>query len=196
MTSVHEGRPALAPAGRYELREAGPADLVAVRALVLHVTERDLGYGYEPTWHRDLDRAEDAYLGPGRVMLVAVDRADGDRIVAGAGVRPGGPTGPGPMVDRYARAGAVAQLVRVATHPLHRRRGLARRLAEACRAFAADAGYDVLCLHTNTRTPTALPFWLSLGAVIVHDQRGEDEDPRLATVHLELPLAGRAAPPG
>ena len=56
------------------------------------------------------------------------------------------------MVERYARAGAVGQLVRVATHPLH------RRLAEGCREFAAAAGYDVLCLHTNTRTPAALPF--------------------------------------
>ncbi|RJK97610.1 GNAT family N-acetyltransferase [Vallicoccus soli] len=179
-----------APVGGYAVRPAGPSDLAAVRALVLDVTLRDLGYGYEPAWHRDLDRAAQTYLAPGRTLLVAVD-GDG-RVVATAGVRPGGPTAPAAMVERYARAGRVAQLVRVATDPAHRRRGLARALAEGCRAFAATAGYDVLCLHTNARTPAALPFWRSLGAVVVLDERGREADPRLATVHLELPL-GRAA---
>jgi uncharacterized protein YdhG (YjbR/CyaY superfamily)/GNAT superfamily N-acetyltransferase len=194
MTSMQQAPTGLPETGRYLLRRATPADLAAVRALVLDVTARDLGYGDGPAWHRDLDRAAETDPAPGRVLFVAVDRADGDRVVACAGVRPGGPTSPAAMVEQYAGSGAVAQLAWVATDPAHRRRGLARRLAEACRACAADAGYDVLWLHTDTRTPAALPFWLSLGAVVVHDERGRGGDPRLASVHLELPLGGASEP--
>ena len=121
-------------------------------------------------------------------MLVAVDAVAG-QVVAAAGVRPGGPTAPAAMVERYAGAGRVAQLVRVATDPGHRRQGLARRLVEGCREFAASAGYDVLCLHTNVRTPAVLPFWHSLGAEVVLDERATGDDPRLQTVHLELRLS-------
>ena len=194
MTSLQRAPAGLPETGRYLLRRATPADLAAVRALVLDVAARDLGYGHEPAWDRDLDRAAETHLAPGRVLLVAVDRADGDRVVACAGVRPGSPSSPAAVVERYAGSRAVAQLVRVATDPAHRRRGLARRLVDGCRAFAAEAGYDVLWLHTTTRTPAALPFWFSLGAVVVHDERERAADPRPATVHLELPLDGSPEP--
>src|SRR3954447_12858346 len=127
MMSLQQAPAGLAETGRYLLRRATPADLAAVRALVLDVTARDLGYGCEPARQRDLDRGADTHLAPGRLLLVAVDRAAGDRRVGCAGARPGGPTSPPAMVERYAGSGAVAQLAWVATEPGHRRRGLARR---------------------------------------------------------------------
>jgi GNAT superfamily N-acetyltransferase len=77
----------------------------------------------------------------------------------------------------------------VATLPEHRRHGLARRLVAACQEFVrADGGFRVIYLHTNTRVPAAEPFWRSLPVVEIRDDRGEEHDPRFATVHFELPL--------
>lgn len=184
--------PTLHPSGVYTLRRAVTADdLAGARAVVLHTAEADLGYGYQPQWHWDLDRAVETYVdNPRQAMYVAVDATG--TVVATAAIRIGGPNvppHPEELGRRYADRQAVAQLMRVATLPGHRRHGLARRLVAACQEFVrADGGYRVIYLHTNTRVPAAEPFWRSLPVVEVADDRGREGDPRFATVHFELPL--------
>lgn len=46
--------------------------------------------------------------------------------------------------------------------------------------------YEVICLHTNRRSPGALDFWLAQGARVVAEA-GAGEDPRVDTVYLEFP---------
>lgn len=167
--------------------------LRAARAVVLRVAESDLGYGYRPEWHWDLDRMVETYVDNPRQALFVATAAEGE-VVGTAAVRIGGPLSPPHpawLADRYADRAAVAQLLRLAVLPHHRRNGLASRLVEACREFVrSDGGFRSLCLHTNTRVPGAEAFWRSRGCVEVCDARGtaEDTDPRFATVHFELPL--------
>ncbi|GLI03608.1 GNAT family N-acetyltransferase [Phytohabitans aurantiacus] len=183
-------------ADRYLIRRAtSGADLRGARELVLDVAERDLGYGYTPRWHWDLDRMVETYVDNGRqAMFVAATPSD---VVATAAVRIGGPQSPPHaawLADRYADRARVAQLLRVATHPEHRRHGLARRLVAACLDFARqDGGYRTIYLHTNARVPGAEAFWRSLPVVEVHDARGDadERDPRFETIHFELPLDTR-----
>jgi GNAT superfamily N-acetyltransferase len=188
---VTRSAPTLHSSGAYTLHRAVTADdLAGARAVVLHTAEADLGYGYQPQWHWDLDRAVETYVdNPRQAMFVAVDATG--TVVATAAIRIGGPNvppHPEELGRRYADRQAVAQLMRVATLPGHRRHGLARRLVAACQDFVrADGGYRVIYLHTNTRVPAAEPFWRSLPVVEVADDRGREGDPRFATVHFELP---------
>lgn len=46
----------------------------------------------------------------------------------------------------------------------------------------------MLYLHTNARYPGAVDFWTALGGRVVLDERDTSGDPRLSTVHLEIPL--------
>lgn len=185
---------------RYTIRRAvTPADLEAARAVFLDVTKRDAGYGYTPRWHWDMDRMLETYVDNERqAMFVAVARSDEDTgdgtVVATTAVRIGGPQSPphAPwLADRYADRAKVAQLMRVATRPEHRRRGLARRLVAATLDFVRrDGGYRVVYLHTNARVPGAEAFWRSLPVVEVYDARGDENEQaaRFQTVHFELPL--------
>lgn len=212
-------RPRPTSTRRYAIRRAvTDADLAASRSVVLAVAEHDLGYGYTPAWHWDLDRMRETYVDNDRQAMfvaVALPHRDDDRglddepdlagtVVATAAVRIGGPASPphAPwLAARYADRAAVAQLLRVATLPAHRRHGLAHRLVAAGQEFVRhDGGYRTICLHTNAKVPGAEAFWRSLPVVEVHDARHdpEERDPRFETIHFELPLdadlTGGAAP--
>ncbi|WP_219418271.1 GNAT family N-acetyltransferase [Pseudonocardia nigra] len=181
----------------YTIRRALSADdLGGAREVVLHTADHDLGYGYQPQWHWDLDRPVETYVdNPRQAMFVAV--TPDEKVVATAAIRVGGPNcppHPEELARRYADRQAVAQLLRVATRPEHRRAGLARRLVAACQEFVrADGGYRVIYLHTNANVPAAEPFWRSLPVVEIRDDRGDERDARFATVHFELPLDARVA---
>ncbi len=172
-----------APAFTHPIHRAvTPADLAGAREVVLHTAETDLGYGYRSEWHWDLDRLVETYVdNPRQAMFVATDEAG--TVVATAAIRVGGPNVPPHPVElgrRYADRQTVAQLLRVATMPAHRRFGLARRLVAACHRFVRDdGGYRVIYLHTNTRVPAAEPFWRSLPVVEIADDRGAGARPAL-----------------
>lgn len=198
-----------APTRHHLIRRAVTAeDLAGAREVVLDVAGHDLGYGYTPLWHWDLDRMVETYVDNDRqAMFVAVaqpdgrSRADGrvrpdgaGTVVATAAVRIGGPASPPHpawLAARYADRSRVAQLLRVACLPAYRRRGLARQLVAVALDFVrGDGGFRTLCLHTNARVPGAEAFWRSLPVVEIHDARGDaaERDPRFETVHFELPL--------
>jgi GNAT superfamily N-acetyltransferase len=184
-------RPAL---DRYEIRRAETVkELDGARTVVLHAAETDLGYGYQPRWHWDLDRPVETYVdNPRQAMFVALDLTG--TVVATAAIRIGGPVSPPHaawLADRYADRARVAQLQRVATLPGHRRHGLAHRLVAAAVDFTRrDGRYRTVYLHTNARVPGAEAFWRSMPVVEVHDARGDEteQDPRFETIHFELPL--------
>ncbi|WP_409484808.1 GNAT family N-acetyltransferase [Arsenicicoccus dermatophilus] len=166
-----------------------PEEIHAARDLVFAVNRRDLGYGYDPVWHRDLDLAYETYVTtPRQLMLVAVEGAD---VIACGGLRVGVPQSPPALRERYPDPSRVCQVVRVATHWQARRRGLARRIVERLVDHARqDPATDHVYLHTNARHPGAVEFWQAMGGEVVLDERGSSGDPRLATVHLQIPLRG------
>lgn len=176
------------------IRATRAAHLDGARHVVLKVARRDLGYGYVAGWHWDLDDLEGVYVRNTRqAMFVALD---GDDVVGTCALRMGGPSAPPHpawLAERYADRGAVAQLLRLAVLPEHRRKGLARGLVQAVWDFArADPATGMLCLHTNARVAGAEEFWRSLPVVEICDARsGPDQqaDARFETIHFELPLS-------
>ncbi|MFF2273841.1 GNAT family N-acetyltransferase [Agromyces sp. NPDC058136] len=166
--------------------------LRGARHVVLEVARRDLGYGYVPEWHWDLDDMAEIYVRhPRQAMFVALLE---DSVVGTCAIRLGGPSSPPHpawIAARYADSDTVAQLLRLAVLPGHRRRGLAGRLVAAAWDFVrADARIEHLCLHTNARVRGAEQFWRSTAAREILDARTGQEcaDPRFETIHFELPL--------
>lgn len=172
----------------FTARPARPDDLPAARALIFRVIKEDLGYDYNPAWHWDIDDLQGTYLDdPRQALWVAVDDASG-AIVATGGLRKGGPRSAPEqwVIDRYDQE-RTAQVVRVYVSREHRRRGIARSLVDLARRFAAaEGGYSVICLHTDTRAPGAEGFWRAMPTTLVYDARGKD--PFGETLHFELPL--------
>jgi GNAT superfamily N-acetyltransferase len=154
------------------IRELTVEDVPAAREVMLRTVEEDFGDTYDPTIHADIDDMIGWYLTPpGPFMLVAVDEPTGE-LVGTAGIRGGAlkeGLSPPHLVERY-RDGRTGQLVRVYVPREHRRRGIARRLVHAVLDRARHEGhYDTIALHTFPHSPGALPFWQSLGAVVVED---------------------------
>ena len=193
MPSTNEELTAAGPG--YTIRHARPEDLPVARAHIMRVIEEDLGYGYNPQWHWDVDDLQGTYLDdPRHALWVAIDETSGE-LVATGGIRKGGPRSAPErwIVDRYDPE-RTAQIVRVYVARAHRRRGIARRLVELARRFAAaDGGYSIICLHTDTRAPGAEGFWRSMPTTLVYDARGID--PAGDTLHFELPFPDSEAPP-
>jgi GNAT superfamily N-acetyltransferase len=111
---------------------------------------------------------------------------------------PSSPPNPAWIAERSADRDTVAQLLRLAVLPEHRRNGLARALVHAVWDFArADPATEALCLHTNLRVRGAEEFWRSLPVQEICDARSgadSESDPRFETIHFELPLPGMAQP--
>lgn len=176
------------------LRATIPRHLEGARRVVLDVARSDLGYGYVAQWHWDLDDMDGVYVTNARqAMFVALID---DEVVGTCALRMGGPSSPPHpkwLAERYADRDKVAQLLRLAVLPEHRRNGLARGLVHAVWDFArADPGTSTLCLHTNARVAGAEEFWRSMPVLEICDARSTPEvrgDPRFETIHFELPLS-------
>lgn len=177
----------------YRIRQATtPEDLTAGREVVLHAMEVDLGYGYQPQWHWDLDHPLEIYADNPRNAMFVLTNAE-NAVVSTAAIRVGGPKNPPHpqwLVEKYTDRLSVAQLIRVATLPEYRQRGLARRLVDRCQKFVRDDGdYRVIYAHTNTLVEAAERFWRSLPIIETYDARGaESDDERFQTLHFELPM--------
>jgi GNAT superfamily N-acetyltransferase len=170
----------------YTVRPLRPEDIPWVREHIFRVITEDLGYGYNPAWHWDIDDLQGVYLDdPRHALWVAIDDASG-ALVATGGIRKGGPRSAPEqwVIERYDQE-RTAQVVRVYVAREHRRRGIARTIVELARRFAAaEGGYDVICLHTDTRAPGAEGFWRSMPTTLIYDARGID--PFGETLHFEL----------
>lgn len=162
---------------------------------MFRIVEEDFQDPYDPVVHADIDDINAWYLSPaepGPFLLGAFDTRTGE-LVGTCGVRAGAlkeGLSPEHLVERY-RNGRTGQLVRVYVPREQRRRGIAQALVDAVLARACEEGhYDRIALHTFPHSPGALPFWLSQGAELVHD----DVEGISRALFFELPLIdGRAA---
>lgn len=169
------------------VRELTVEDVPQAREVMLRTVREDFGDPYDPIIHADIDDMVAWYLEPaGPFLLVAVDSGSGD-IVATAGIRGGAlkkRLSPPHLVERY-RDGRTGQLVWVYVLREHRRRGIARLLIQEVLDWARREGhYDTIALHTFPHSPGALPFWLSLGSVVVED----DTTGVSRALFMEIPL--------
>ncbi|MER5387470.1 GNAT family N-acetyltransferase [Saccharopolyspora sp. NPDC002686] len=176
----------------YLVRELTAADIPEARALMLRTVREDFGDPYDPVVHADIDDMAGWYLEPeAPFLLVAEDQRTGE-LLATAGIRGGElkeGLSPPHLVERY-RDGRTGQLVRVYVLREHRRRGIARVLIrEVLDRVRREGHYDTVALHTFRHSPGAVPFWLSIGSVLVED----DTAGVSRAVFMEIPLAVRNA---
>jgi GNAT superfamily N-acetyltransferase len=174
----------------FDVRELSAEDIPQARALMLRTVAEDFGDSYDPVVHADIDDMAGWYLRPeAPFMLVAQDQATGE-LLATAGIRGGAlkeGLSPSHLFDRYAD-GRTGQLVRVYVLREHRRRGIARVLIKQVLDQARQARhYDRIALHTFPHSPGALPFWQSMGAVVVED----DTAGMSRTLFMEFPIDTR-----
>jgi GNAT superfamily N-acetyltransferase len=191
MSTTPPAAPPSVVTGRgFVVREVAPADFAEARAHIVRVLDEDLGTGYRPEIHWDLDDMQGVYVDhPRRALFVAVDDASG-RIIGTISVREDGPKSPPHpawLAERYASP-AVAQLFRAYIAREHRRRGVAQALVEAARRFVRDAGYETIYLHTNPAVPGAEAFWRAMETTEVFDARRQEGAPGSNALHFELAM--------
>ena len=83
----------------------------------------------------------------------------------------------------------LVDLQRIAVHPGHRRRGLARALLAAALADALDSGADRMLLEVSADNPGALAFYAAAGFTEIDRRRGYYRDGADAVV-MQRPLDG------
>lgn len=180
----------------FTVRMVRPEEIVRTQTHLLRVLEEDLGVGYVPEWHYDLDDIQGVYIDhPRQALFVAVDD-ESDAIVGTTAVRalpPKSPPHPKWLAERY-NSPRTAQLLRMYVAREHRRRGIARVLVDAAAQFIADEGsYDVIYLHTDASVAGAESFWRSMPTTEIYDGRGRGEGSE--ALHFELAMPNRGAPP-
>lgn len=156
-------------------------EVEALQALIMRAVYEDFGFSYRPDWHYDVDNLGEVYRGR-NVMLAA--RYQGE-IIGSVGLRMGAPV---TIADRYKKGDiGVAQIVRLVVHPEWRRQGIARLLVESIIPYAInDPVTTHLYFHTSDTSASAIPFWESMGAVMIRDDR--PREPVTRTVHFEFDL--------
>ncbi|TYB54392.1 GNAT family N-acetyltransferase [Nonomuraea sp. PA05] len=171
----------------YTVGPAEPRHLEGARRVMLDTFYREFGYGYRPEWHWDVVDLEGTYLRPERHTLVVA--LHGEEVVGTTAVRAGGPKSPPhpEWLGRLYPDRSTAQLFRVYVDAAHRRRGLAREMVAQARRFVAEAGYQALYLHTDTRVEGAEKFWSSVAEPVFDARDGDPE--RFQTVHYEIGLS-------
>ncbi len=88
-------------------------------------------------------------------------------------------------------AGDVLDLQRIAVHPDHQRRGLARRLLDEAVAAGKAARVDRMLLEVSAANTAALAFYAAAGFVEIDRRRRYYRDGTDAVV-MRLPLASAA----
>lgn len=158
----------------------------ALQALIMGAVYEDFGFSYRPDWHYDVDHLGEVYQGR-NVMLAA--RMNGE-IIGSAGLRMGAPV---TIAGHYDKGDMrVAQIVRLVVRPEWRRQGIARYLIESLIPYAInDPATHHLYFHTSDTSASAIPFWESMGARMIRDDR--PNEPVTRTVHFEFDLAALRA---
>lgn len=161
-------------------------EVEALQALIMRAVYEDFGFSYRPDWHYDVDHLGEVYRGR-NVMLAA--RFQG-AIIGSVGLRIGAPV---TIEGRYVKGDlSVAQIVRLVVHPDWRRQGIARLLVESIIPYAInDPETAHLYFHTSDTSASAIPFWTSMGATMIRDDR--PNEPITRTVHFEFDLAAMRA---
>lgn len=157
-----------------------------LKVLIMGAVFHDFGFSYRPDWHYDVDNLREVYQGR-NVMLAA--RMNGD-VIGSIGLRMGAPMA---IEGRYQKGDmSVAQIVRLVVRKDWRRHGIARHLVESIIPYAVnDPETEHLYFHTSDTSASAIPFWESMGATMIRDDR--PREPITRTVHFEFDLAGLRA---
>lgn len=173
------------PSEAVAIRRAVRSDFVAAPGLLQHVLREGFDHGDE-RWANGKDQLGLYLDHPRNTLYVAV--AEDGTVCGTAAIRRGrpDPSHPDWLAERYGEPGTAELLGVYVTRP-YRGHGIARRLVEPARRFAAEGDYRRIYLHAHAIAPGAVEFWEEVAAAPVYDAR-TGADP-LGTVHFELPIS-------
>ncbi|TBU87165.1 GNAT family N-acetyltransferase [Phytopseudomonas dryadis] len=161
------------------IAEAGPEDVAEAIDFAMRARAELFPWLDGDTLPADLQRFDEVYLN-GRDGRFWLTRCAGE-IVAAIGYLP--------YDQRFRQldyAGSrVVEIVRLFVAADFRRSGLAGALYARLRRHAANAGVQVLYLHTHPFLPGAIRFWEKQGFAIVD----VEADPLWQTTHMQCRLA-------
>ncbi|MGW0549682.1 GNAT family N-acetyltransferase [Streptomyces altiplanensis] len=86
---------------------------------------------------------------------------------------------------------STAELKRIWTHSVHRRRGLARHVVAELEREASARGYRRICLTTGPRQPEARGLYLATGYTPLFDTEADPETIGPLPFEKHLPVAAR-----
>ncbi|MEO7019111.1 MAG: GNAT family N-acetyltransferase [Ktedonobacteraceae bacterium] len=120
-------------------------DQTAARALILGGLGEHFGF-IDETLNPDLDDITASYLASGHLFLVAEQQ----QTLVGTGAL-------------LLQPAATGQIVRVSTHPIYRRLGIARAICQQLIEHARQLGLHTLIVETNRNWHDALKLYQDLG---------------------------------
>lgn len=163
-----------------EIREVRPDEHAALGALTV-AAYRSFDPGLSPDYEAEL--ADIAARAAVASVLVA---SEGGRLVGGVTYIPAADNPLAEHVDPHA-----ASIRMLAVDPAAHRRGVGRRLTEACTARAASEGKESLVLHTAATNAGGLAFYEALGFDRAPELDWEPEPGfRLLGLRIEVAFAG------
>ena len=156
---------------------------IRVRNFLFSQIRSEYGYGYIPSWHKDIIDLNKYYIDSNRNNLYFIEN-DGGRIIATIAVRPYDKNFI-EFKELYSKE-STASIWRLFVDRRYRRCGLATQLYGLVEEFCCANDFNEIYLHTHKNLEAGFNFWKKVGFNIILDTNNE-----LQTVHMVKNLSSK-----
>lgn len=157
---------------------------IRVRNFLFSQIRSEYGYGYIPSWHKDIIDLNKYYIDCKKNSLFYVEDCDNGKIIATIAVR---------QYDKnfmefqglYSKE-STASIWRLFVDKYYRRCGLATQLYNVVEEFCCENNFNEIYLHTHKNLEAGFNFWKKVGFNVTWDTNNE-----LQTVHMVKNLSSK-----
>ena len=157
---------------------------IRVRNFLFSQIRSEYGYGYIPSWHKDIVDLNKYYIDCRKNNLFFVENNDDGRIIASMAIRQYDKDFP-EFRDIYSRE-TTASIWRSFVEKPYRRCGLATHLFDVVEEFCYEKDFNEIYLHTQKNLVAGFNFWKKAGFQVTLDTNNE-----LKTAHMVKNLCGK-----
>lgn len=157
---------------------------IRVRNFLFSQIRSEYGYGYIPSWHKDIIDLNKYYIDCRKNNLFFVENDDNGRIIATIAIRQYDKNFV-EFQDIYSSE-STASLWRLFVDRPYRRCGVATRLYDVAEEFCYDKQFNEIYLHTQKNLEAGFSFWKKVGFDVTLDTGNEFQ-----TVHMVKSLSGK-----
>ena len=159
-------------------------DKIRVRNFLFSQIRSEYGYGYVPSWHKDIVDLNKYYIDCKKNNLFFVEDNTNGRIIATIAVRQYDKDFV-EFKDLYSHE-STASIWRLFVDKDYRRCGLATQLYNVVEEFCSKNNFNEIYLHTHKNLEAGFSFWKKVGFNITWDTNNE-----LQTVHMVKNLCSK-----
>ena len=157
---------------------------ITVRNFLFSRRRSEYGYGYIPSWHKDITDLNKYYIDCNKNNLFFVENNDNGRIIGTIAVRQYDKNFK-EFKDLYSKESTVS-LWRLFVDKKYRRCGLATKLYNIAEEFCYENNFNEIYLHTHKNLEAGFSFWKKVGFNVTWDTNNE-----LQTVHMVKNLCSK-----